>query len=89
MLRYFIVRLLLFCSCFITDCSKIIPLENQMALQTEELHPSVKLKLLTPPRMESVSRGSKLEKLTHLTDIHLGLRYRKVLGSHLAKNWTL
>jgi len=49
-----------------------------MVLQTEELHPSVKLKLSTPPRMESVSRESKLEKLTHFTDIHLGLMYRKV-----------
>ncbi len=57
-----------------------------MALQTEELHPSVKLKFSTPPRMESVSRGSKLEKLTHLTGIHLGLRYRKVWGNLKPEN---
>ena len=60
-----------------------------MALQTEELHPSVKLKLLTPPRMKSVSQASKLEKLTHLTDIHLGLRYRKVWGSRPSEKRTL
>ena len=60
-----------------------------MALQTEELHPSVKLKLLTPPRMKSVSQASKLEKLTHLTDIHLGLRYRIVYSSIPPENRAL
>ncbi len=50
-----------------------------MVIETEELHIFENLKLSTPPRVESGRQAGKLEKLTRLPDIHLGLRYRNFL----------